>query len=1564
MGENNNLANRIAALSPEKRALLQKMSVEKRTPPIPDYSIFPQTHTGIVPVSFAQEQLWFLYQLDPARLDYNMPAALRLQGELNVVAMESSLHEIVQRHEILRTNFKLVDSSPAQIIAPTRGLPVKNFDLHSLPPEEREQQAQKLLESEALRPFDLENGSLIRACLLKLNQAEHILLLVAHHIIFDAVSIDIFTRELAQLYENFPNESKEVTQPPLPIQYADYARWQRQWLSGERLEKLTQYWVKHLGGSLPLLELPTDHPRPASPTLHIQTKRFVLAQELTNKLSNLGKNNKASLFMVLLAAFNVLLHRYSGQEDILVGVPIANRTQPELSQLIGYFTNTLVIRSNLSANPSFEALLEKVRDVTLAAYEHQDLPFAKLIEILRPKRESGYYPLVRVAFSHQNNAPSQAMLPGLKATNIEISNGYSSFDLAMMLQEENGVTRGNLLYSQELFESATIDEMLENFRLILETISTKPEAQLSELPLTIKPSIAKESNLTANQLLVWLGQQLQPNLPIYNEIMLFTINGALDVGRFQAAFQGLAQRNASLRTVIQELNGIPQQAFNANVSYKLDCQDFSKEAHPADALDKFVSERGRISFDFKERLFDTALIKLSEDKFAWYLCLHQLITDGWTFALLYRRMSEIYDSLTSSEEIKQEAYPDYSEFIEYEAAYRKSAQFSKATNYWDEKLKKGYSPVSFYSRPSLERASKVERVTVELGSERTQAIKAIATQKGFAALTQDMALSNLFTMLFLAYLYRISGNPVYSLGVPFHNRNTKPLKEITGLVMTVCPLRVEIQPGETFLSLAGKVQAELRQTLQFSQYVTHNSPQRKTYDLMFNYLNATYDNFAGMTAEVSLPNSGFENNSLSLQVQHFARDKGLVLYFDFNCDLFSPENKQRAIRHFTAMLDIFLSDTNRAIGQIELLDSQEVQILRKFNAASTQYQKDKPVFRLFEEHAALNPNALALESGSSKMSYRELNIRANRLAYHLQRIGIKPDSVVGLCLERSPEALIGIIGIQKAGGAYLYLDPQLPAERREFMLKEAKVHALVTASELYPLSPEYLEHVVYLTDFGDAEIPIENPPTRVHPENLAYVVYTSGSTGTPKGVMVSHAALLNFTEAARQLYAITPQDRVLQFASLSFDTSAEEIFPCLASGGTLVLGGKDMLETPRAFFQKCYELRITVLDLPTAYWHILAAEVRIIDPVLFSKLRLVIIGGEEAYPTAMLAWQSAVGDRVKLLNTYGPTEATIVTTLADLREVGTGIVPIGKVIPNTRAYILSPEMLQMPIGAPGELYLSGSGLARGYINQPDTTASVFVSDPFSEQSGARMYRTGDMARYLPDGNIEYLGRRDRQLKVRGFRIEPGEIEAVLTSHPLVREAAVLYSHNQGRLVAYFAANSAEASIVEELRHFLARKLPSYMIPTQLVQLEAMPLTTNGKINRNLLPEPLPESNNRGIAPRTFEESLIAQIWANLLGLKADQISVFDNFFELGGHSLLGTQLISKLNNLFGVKTPLQALFDNPTIDGLMLAISLSKAQQLAKENLLLLLDELEYLDEEEIKIALGEESPFSNEQIN
>jgi hypothetical protein len=378
----------------------------------------------------------------------------------------------------------------------------------------------------------------------------------------------------------------------------------------------------------------------------------------------------------------------------------------------------------------------------------------------------------------------------------------------------------------------------------------------------------------------------------------------------------------------------------------------------------------------------------------------------------------------------------------------------------------------------------------------------------------------------------------------------------------------------------------------------------------------------------------------------------------------------------------------------------------------------------------------------------------------------------------------------------------------------------------------------------------------------------------------------------------------------------------------------------------------------------LAAEVRTIDPVLFSELRLVIIGGEEAHPTAMLAWQSALGDRVKLLNTYGPTEATIVTTVADLSEIGTGIVPIGKVIPNTRAYILSPEMLQMPIGAPGELYLSGKGLARGYINQPDTTASVFVPDPFSEQSGAIMYRTGDMARYLPDGNIEYLGRRDRQLKVRGFRIEPGEIEAVLTSHPLIREAAALYYHNQGRLVAYFVANTAEASIVEELRRFLERKLPSYMIPNQLMQLEALPLTTSGKINRNLLLEPLPESNNRSIAPRTFEESLIAQIWVNLLELKADQISVFDNFFELGGHSLLGTQLISKLNNLFRVKTPLQALFDNPTIDGLMLAISLSKAQQLADENLLLLLDELEYLDEEEIKIALGEESPFSNEQIN
>ena len=587
---------------------------------------------------------------------------------------------------------------------------------------------------------------------------------------------------------------------------------------------------------------------------------------------------------------------------------------------------------------------------------------------------------------------------------------------------------------------------------------------------------------------------------------------------------------------------------------------------------------------------------------------------------------------------------------------------------------------------------------------------------------------------------------------------------------------------------------------------------------------------------------------------------------------------------------------------------------------------------LFEAQADRRPGAAAVVAGDRSLSYGELDARANRLAHHLQALGVGPETVVGVCVERSLEMAVGFLGVLKAGGACMPLDPSYPLERLALMLNDSAAPVLLTCERLLERLPPHRAGTVCIdADWHDvARRPGRRPVRTVAPDNLAYVIYTSGSTGEPKGVMLTHRGLVSHNRAASRLFELTPSDRVLQFCSISFDISVEELFPSWASGATVALRADDLPILGAQWLAWLRERRLTVLNLPTAYWHEWVRDLESMEESLPADVRLVVVGGEKVLGSAYRTWLRVGGDRARWLNCYGPAEASVTATAYDPRsatdELDGRDPPIGRPLPGATVHILDEQGFPVGRGRAGELYVGGEGVARGYLGRPDLTAERFLPDPFAERPGARLYRTGDRGRELPGGDVEFVDRLDHQLKVRGFRIEPGEVEAAVVDHPGVSEAVVTAREdNPGdrRLVAYFvpAGGAGAAPGSGDLRRFLSDRLPPYMVPSAFVALDAFPQTPNGKVDRAALPAPphiRPELSGERVAPRTPTEEALASIWSEVLHIEG--VGVEDDFFELGGHSLLATQVVARAREAFATDLPLRAIFERPTVAGLAQAV--------------------------------------------
>lgn len=1582
--------NEASHLSPQERELINYLLEDEGVELPKVQQIARRQGQQEIPLSSSQERLWILEQLLPGTATYHIAEAFELKGALNVEALNQTINEITRRHEVLRTTFATMGGRPVQVVSPALYVDLAVLDFSHMPDGSRRAKALDWSNERMRQPFDLQKGPLLRADLLRLAEDDHILLLTMHHIISDGWSTRVFVREIVEMYTAF-SKGQPCPLPDLPLQYADYCFWEKEWLESEGLQSQYEFWTKQLK-DLPVLDLPTDYPRPKVQEFRGAMKLFELPAGLSASLNDFCLKEGVTLFMTLMSGFAALMYRCSGQEDIPIGTPVANRNRPHTEELIGFFVNTLVLRINLSGTPTYRDLLRRVRETTLNAFDHQELPFDRLVAALQPDRDLSRSALRQVVFAKQNLLNSSVELPGLTiAPLIEESNlGVARLDMALFMWEGQDTLMGALEYNTDLFQASTIDRFIEHLNLVLEDMVSNPEYSIIELPPLIesKPlpenqesiaatgiieqefeSIYRQSNLTEGQLLFWFSQRFQPEVQLYFDrvIMPFTIDLEIDPAHFRRAFQTLIDDSDALRSVIQEVDGMPRRRVLDHLQFDLDIVDFSEGPDPQAAFDEWLPERYGNNQGAEARLFDSALLKLGRRKFVWYLNVHHIITDMWSQALIVRYMSDYYSlSLEGKLDNRRPPAP-FQDYVEFERRYRFSGEYDDDREYWNRKLASSPSFNKFYSTDSSAETTRSRRVPYQLGEEQSSRVMEMVSKQGI------LSPAIVFGTVLFVYLYRTSGERTHRVGSSYANR-TDAFKNVIGLLFNICPLEITIDPHETFISLARKLQVETIQTAKHQKYPIRDPLNNRVYNINFTYQNVAFPAFCSTPVKVDLVYSGHSKYSLALQVRNFDASGHFVLDFDFNRGAFNDQQCHQALQHFLRLLDSFIQNSSRPLHQAGMLSPGERhQLLTEFNSARAEFPEDSCWPQLFEAQVARSPKAICVTCNGESLSYEELNERANRLARSLVCRGVGADDVVALLDERGINLLVSMIAVFKAGGAYLPLDPRYPPRRLSQILSQSKAGVIIIGSALkaaaaelsggmnLPGALQVLEVEAALKEEQDDQ----NLPPRSWPRNLAYLIYTSGSTGVPKGAMIEHRGMLNHLCAKISDLNLNDADLLAQTASQSFDISVWQFLSMLLVGGNVHIFPDAVAHDPERLIQQVEQDSISVIETVPSLLQSMLEQIKSRGPARpdFSALRWMIPTGEALPPETCRQWLSHYPS-IPLVNAYGPTECSDDVTHYFVYEPPAANVthmPIGRPVNNLRLYALDPDLQPVPLGIPGQLYVSGAGICRGYFDDPKRTAEVFIPNPFSSEPGDRLYKTGDLGRYLPDGNIEFLGRADHQVKIRGFRIELGEIESLLDQQPPIKDAVVIAREDvpgDKRLIAYLVpAQNSEVS-VPDLRNLLTDRLPDYMVPSAFVILDSLPLTANGKLNREALPVPdqtRSELDGEYVAPRTPVEETLADLMSQVLGV--GQVGIHDNFFKLGGYSLLATQYISKIRQSLLVEVPLRTIFESPTVAKLAEAVSQSMDQIGEEDGQLLaeLLSDLQQVSDDDLDAMLEEE---------
>ncbi len=1039
---------------------------------------------------------------------------------------------------------------------------------------------------------------------------------------------------------------------------------------------------------------------------------------------------------------------------------------------------------------------------------------------------------------------------------------------------------------------------------------------------------------------LWFLDQLIPGSPVYNITAAIRLTGSLNVQALEQSLEEIVRRHETLRTTFTNLDGTPMQvvAGKGSAGLKLEnLSELSEKEREAKVL-QLVTYESQQPFDLaRGPLLKLILFRLAEQEHVLLAVMHHIVSDGWSIGVLIREAATLYKAYSDGRPSPLGALPiQYADFASWQRGWLQGEYLEKQLIYWKQQLEgcpSGLKLPTDRTRPALQ-SFRGAHQSVALPKSLSESIKVLGHKEG--ATPFMVLLAALQTLL-----YRYTGQRDICIGTSIANRNRGETEGLIGFIVNTLVIRTELAGDLSFRDLLKRVReralgAYAHQDLPFEMLVEKLRPERHMshtpfFQVMFDYQNGTMETpeLPGLTLRsIELDH---RTTKFDLTVYVIEGPEGLSASVEYNADLFDAVTVRRMLGHYHHLLEGIVVNPDQRLSDLPLMRETERHQLVGWNQSQARYPAASCLQELFEAQVERTPNATAVTYGGERLSYQQLNSRANQLAHRLRSLGIGPDVLVACSLDRSLDLVVAILGILKAGGAYLPLDLAYPKERLAFMLEDSRAPVLLTQEYLLEQLPEHQAQVICVDADWDQieEESVENPIGDATTANLAYVIYTSGSTGRPKGVLVTHANVVRLFEATQEWYHFDEHDVWTLFHSYAFDFSVWELWGALLYGGRLVVVPYWVSRSPEAFYELLSEEGVTVLNqTPSAFRQLIrAGETDVAARGLVCgdlSLRLVIFGGEALDLQSLKPWFDRYGDeRPQLVNMYGITETTVHVSYRPIRaadlEEGKGSV-IGGAIPDLQIYVLDEELRPVPIGVAGEMYVGGAGVARGYLNRPELSAERFIPDPYGVESGGRLYRTGDLARYLGDGELEYLGRIDDQVKIRGFRIELGEIEAVLVAHPGIEEAIVMAreeERGEKRLVAYLVTRPEAGLSISEVREFLKVKLPEYMVPAVYMKLGAMPLTENGKLDRRALPVPdaaRPDSGEAYVAPRTPVEEVLAEIWAEVLNVA--QVGINDNFFDLGGHSLLATQVISRVREACHIDLLLRHLFETPTIAGL------------------------------------------------
>ncbi|HEX9987859.1 MAG TPA: amino acid adenylation domain-containing protein [Chloroflexia bacterium] len=1088
---------------------------------------------------------------------------------------------------------------------------------------------------------------------------------------------------------------------------------------------------------------------------------------------------------------------------------------------------------------------------------------------------------------------------------------------------------------------------------------------------------------------LWLVDQLEPGSAFYNVPVATRLKGPLDTQALERSLAEIVRRHEALRTTISVVEGEPVQVVAPSAEASLPIVDLIRlpvEAREAEAH-RLAEEEARKPFDLAQGpLIRTTLLRNGEQDHMLLLTMHHIVSDGWSMQVFYEEMESLYNAYTAGQPSPLPELPvQYADYAVWQREWLQGETLQAQLDYWKAQLA-GAPPLlelpTDRPRPHAQTYGGGHE-SIHLPTSLARQLEALGRREG----------ATLFMVLLAAFdtlLHRYTGQSDVVVGSPIAGRTRQEIEGLIGFFVNTLVLRTSFEGDPTFREALRRVRetalgAYDHQDVPFERLVEELQPERSLgrtpfFQVMFVLQNAPIANpqLQDIQSNTFIVDSGTAKFDLSLDMQN--DEEGLHGVLEYNLDLFDTSTITRMLGHFQTLLEGIVANPNRRVSELPLLTQEELHtLLVEWNATGKDYPQGRCIHQLFEEQVQRTPDAVAVILGQEQVTYTELNSRANKLARHLRKLGVGPEVLVGLCVERSIEMVVGLLGILKAGGAYVPLDPSYPKDRLAYILEDSRAPVLVTQKGL-SLAGE-LSHgvqVVYLdgdqgTVNDESEEDLAPGEIGVTPENVAYAIYTSGSTGLPKGVMGLHRGAINRFRWMWETYPFEAGEVCCQKTALSFVDSIWEVFGPLLQGVPLVIIPDGVLKDPVLFLGALAGSGVTRLVLVPSLLRVLLDTTNDLDAKL-PGLNIWATSGEALPAELAQRFKELLPGRT-LLNIYGSSEVSADVTWYDLsrESIELSRAPIGRPIANTQVYLLDRHMQPVPIGVPGELYVGGANLARGYLGKPDLTAERFTPNPFASTEyrvpstelsqdvalGTRLYRMGDLGRYLPDGSIEYLGRADYQTKIHGFRVEPDEIAATLTRNEAVRECVVVAredSPGDRRLVAYVVLREPEGAAASDLRLFLRQKLPDHMIPSALVLLEAMPLTPSGKVDRRALPPPEQgrlEEDSGYVAPRDVVEEVLAGMWAEMLRL--ERVGVYDSFFELGGHSLLAMQLISRIRESFRVDFPLRQMFEDPTVAGMSAALIAQEAKPGRTLKVAQLLQQLEGMSEAEVLSTIQEQ---------